>query len=267
MAGEAKTSKFLLSEATVMIGPSDKVFELTPADHGIGLTKSVRMEVTHGWTELTQGVTSQVVYSVNTSIESMISAEIYEYTAKNLAYAAQLDATDVNYAELALTMTLAAPIDDSDTDIVLTTGQGTNFAVGDYVVLQKNAGDTVAVVKISAKSTDTLTIDTAGGFALPTGVTWTVAGTKIYRVRKPIAVGESETPMTYGVKIVGLLPEGKRPVTMIFPKVRVMKGLNLAFDSQNFSNMPFEFKPYALLPEDDFYATLPVNGQFMVLPA
>lgn len=265
MPGEAKTSKFLLSDATIMVGPRADVFELTPAKHSIGLVKAVRAEVTHGWSELTQGVTNQTVYSVNNSIDSMISGEVYEYTARNLAYAAQIDATGTDYDEVSTILTLASEHDDTDTTLALGTGEGASTAVGDFLVLQQSESDVVAVVKVASIAVDTVTFDAAYG--LPTGVTWAVATTRVFVVKKPVKIGGASGDTLYGVKIVGLLPENRRPVTLIFPKVRIMKGLSVAFDSQNFSNMPFEFKPYALTPADAFYADLPNNSQFMVLPA
>ena len=264
MPGEAQSSKFLLSDATIMVGPRADVFDLVPASHSLGLVKSVRAEVTHGFTELTQGLVNSVVYSVNTSIEPMIAGEIYEYTARNLAYGAQLNGDD-GFTELETVLTLASEHDDADTAIALGTGLGSNVTAGDFLVLQKDSGDTIAVIKAGTVTTDSVAI--ASGYGLPTGVVWPVATTKVYRVRKPIKVGQQTDDSLYGVKIVGLLPEGKRPVTMIFPKVRIMKGLSVAFDTQNFSNMPFEFKPYSLIPGDAHYAEFAGNKSFMVLPA
>lgn len=263
MAGEAKTSKFLLTEATLMIGPMANVFDLTPADHGVGLVKNVRAEVTHGWTELTQGVEQQVVYSVNNSIESMISAEVFEYTARNLAYGAQLDGSAANFAEFNTILTITTQLTSASTTIVLNTGGGASFTAGDFAVIQHLANDTVAVVKIASISVDTLTI--AAGWTMPANTTFTTTGTRVFRVRREIQVGASTENSLFGVKIVGVLPEQKRPVVLIFPKVRITKGMSLAFDSQNFSNMPFEFKPYVLLPTDTHFAKFETNKQFMVL--
>lgn len=265
MPGLAKTSKFLLSDATIMVGAQADVFELTPADHSVGLTKNVRMDVTPGFTELMQGVTNNVVYTVNTSNEVTIGGEIYEFTARNLAYGAGVDASGAAYDEYTTVMTLASEHDDADTTIALSTGMGANFAAGDFALLQQSEGDTIAVVKIASISTDTLTI--ASGYALPADVTWAVATTKVYRVRKPVKIAAGGASTHVGVKIVGLLPENKRPIAMIFPKVRITKGLSLAFDTQNFSNMPFEFKPLALLPSDPFYADMSNNESFMLFPA
>lgn len=264
MPGEARTSKVILSEATIMVGPRADVFDLTPAKHSLGLSKQVKVDVTHGFAELTQGVTQQVAFSVNNSIESVVNAEIYEFTARNLAYAAQIDATGTAFDEAENMFSLGADFDDADTTLTLGTGEGTSVAAGDYLVVQRDKGDTVAVVKVASVATDVVTLAT--GFGAPTGETFTALNSRVFRVRKPITVGETDSPL-YGIKLVGVMPENRRPITLIFPKVRMQKGLMANFDASNFSSMPFEFKPLALLTSDAHYAELPGNKQFMILPA
>jgi hypothetical protein len=106
MPGESKTTEFLLSQATIMVGPQAKVFELTPALHGIGLVKNVQVTADIGFVELTQGLANQTVSSVNNMINTKISAEVYEYTARNLAYGAGLDASGSGFDPLTVTGSL-----------------------------------------------------------------------------------------------------------------------------------------------------------------
>jgi hypothetical protein len=251
MAGEAKTAEFLLTTATVMIGPQAKVMELTPAEHSIGLVKNVQANAETGFTELTQGIQAQVVASVNTSNQTRISAEVYEYTARNLAYGAQLDGTDEAWDPITEQYALATAITTGGTSVALTTGSGADFAPNDYIVLQDlNTPDRVHVGKVASVATDTITL--ASGYAMPSGAAFPIATTAVFKVRS-IKVGSVTKQPVYGMKMVGLLPETGQPVTLIFPKVKITKGINLAFQTDNFSNMPFEFTPYALLPSDPFY--------------
>lgn len=265
MSGEAKTSKFLLADATVMVGPRADVFELTPALHSLGLAKRVQANAEPQWAELTQGISKQVVFSVNTGINSTVSAEIYEYTARNLAYGAGIDASGVSYDEFTTTFALASQLTDASSTIPLATGAGASFTVGDFLVLQKDESDLVCVIKVGSVATDTIT--PAAGYGLPTGVTWPVATTRVFRVRNPLKVGTQNDDGLLGVKIVGVMPDNQRPMTLIFPKARIQKGLNVAFQEEDFANMMFEFKPYALLPADTFYADFAGNKSWMVLPA
>lgn len=264
MAGEARTSEFLLSTATLMVGPCDKVMELTPADHGLGLIKNVQVGTDMSMTELTQGLQNTVVASVTTSVQSRVSAEVYEYSAKNLAYGAGLDASGASaFAPITTSYALASAISSGGTTVALATGQGADFNVGDFVVLQDTlVPDRLHVGKVLSKSIDTLTLATA--YAMPAGTAFAVATTVVYRVQA-IKVGALDSNPYFGAKLVGILPNSSEPITVIFPKIRITKGINLAFQSDNWSNMPFEFVPYNLVSADPFYADFGPKKTFAVL--
>lgn len=264
MAGEAKSSDFLLSTATVMIGPSSKVMELTPALHSVGLVKNVQASSEPQYTELTQGVEALVVASVQTGSQSKISAEVYEYTARNLAYACGVDATGTNFDPSTDSMTLATALTGASASatIALGTGGGAKFSPGDWGVIQDTSvGDRLHVFRVGSISTDTLTL--AAGYSVPVGQAYTPQTTTIYKVRA-LDVGPKTAQPTFGCKMVGILPNSGEPVTLIFPKVKVTKGLSLAFQTDNWQNLPFEMTPYALLPTDPFYADFG-KAQFKVM--
>lgn len=262
--GMARTSEFLLSTATVMIGPSAKVYELTPADHSLGLIKNIQVTTDMSMTELTQGTQNTVVSSVTTQVQSRISGEVFEYTARNLAYGAGLDASNpAEYVSNTSTFNLATAITSGGTSVALAAGQGSTFNVGDFVILQDTlVPDRLHIGKVASKATDTLTL--ASGFAMPAGTAFPIATTKIYRVQQ-IQVGALASNPTFGCKLVGLLPGTGEPVTLIFPKIRITKGINLAFQSDNFSNMPFEFVPYNLVPGDAYFAEFGAQKMWSVL--
>lgn len=263
MAGEAKTTEFLLSTATLMIGPQSKVMELNPTDHSLGLIKNVQVTADMGFTELTQGVNAQVVSSVNTSNNTKISGEVYEFTARNLAYGAGLDGSAAAYDAITSSFTLATAISNGSSTVVLGTGGGASFAAGDFVVLQDTANtDRLHVGKVASIATDTLTL--ASGYAVPTGTAFATATTTIYKVRA-IKVGQVDSNETFGAKLVGIMPEGGAPVTLIFPKIKITKGLSMAFQQDNFANMPFEMTPYSLVATDPYYSDFTNKKNWMVL--
>jgi hypothetical protein len=253
MAGEAQTSEFLLSTATCMVGPSSKVMELSPALHSIGLVKNVQVTTTPKFVELAQGVNAQVVFSVNTEMQSKITTEVFEFTAKNLAYGAGQDPTTGLFDPVVASTTLATAITTGGASVVLTTGgvAAVGIVVGDYVIIAKVGSDLLHVGKVSVIATDTLTLAT--GYVMPSSAVFPTATTVVYKVRN-IQVGANPSTSTFGVKLVGLMPGTGAPVTLVFPKVRIVKGMDLAFQTNDFANMPFEFTPYALLPTDNYYA-------------
>ena len=75
-AGSAKTEKFNLGAATVMIGPKDQVLDFTPEKNSIGLVKNFTFSANDTYLDLTQGVRNTVVYSVKTGSEITASMEV-----------------------------------------------------------------------------------------------------------------------------------------------------------------------------------------------
>ena len=64
---------------------------------------------------------------------------------------------------------------------------------------------------------------------------------------------------------MGILPEDNEPVTLIFPKLRIQKGFSLAFTTNQYANMPYEFTPFDLVPADVHYDTFKNIGCAMML--
>jgi hypothetical protein len=251
MPGDAKTTQVLLSTATLMVGPSANVMSLNPATHSIGLVKNVRVQTDMGFTDLTQGINNTIIMSVQTKFDAKIMAEVFEYTANNLAYAAGLDGSTFT-TPTAASYSLVTAISAGGTSVVLSTGAGTDFSPGDYVILQDTlVTDRLFVGKVLSKSTDTLTLDTA--YSIPVGMTFATATTIVYRANG-IKAGTNSFQPTFGAKLVGILPSSGEPITLVFPKIKITKGLDLAFETNNFSNMAFEFTPYVPVVGDPYYA-------------
>ena len=257
MAGEALTTHFNLSEATVMVGPMAEVFDLLPATHSIGLVKQVAVTNTPTDTDLTQGVQNDIVFSVRTGMDTSISMEVYEYTAKNTAYALGLDASNYDNYDADL---LDAPVvgDGATTDSIIIAASSdisANYPAGEWVIVQANTTyevDKVFLSKIESVSYDAgyqqLTITLVD--CLPVGFNFSI-GDNVIR-QNMVAVGSMEPNAFYGVKIVGQLPNGK-PMTFICPKIKITEGFNVAFLTGDFSNMPFVMKSYKQLPADPLY--------------
>lgn len=242
MAGEAKTNKFMLSAATVMIGPRNKLNELGMAD-SVGLVKNFTFESTPEFTELTQGVTNEIVFALKTSNPVRCTFEMYEYTEANLQIALGLSGaklapiTGTPYkltavstsATGATTLTVDSPADKQV------------LAVGDHVALVSPDGNvTLATVK-AAPTTSSMTIN--GTWETPF-----VAGTEVRKVNV-LDLGSNKTDIVeYGVKAVGKLADGTI-ATFLFSRCRVTSGLQMAFSTDNFGNIPFEFTPMAVLAD------------------
>lgn len=260
------TNQFNIGISTVMVGPMADVLNLTPEEHSIGLIKNFSLTSETNEVTLTQGLRNTQVDSQVTGVTTQLSMEVYEYTAKNIAYAAQLAGENFtltgNYAlKTAITGGVSA------TSVVLADVPSTHsndLSEGDVIALQCSGDkdyDKVFLASVSSTSfvadegegaaKGTLTVTLAS--AIPSGWSF-AAGDKVFFVNV-IPVGSDEPQPYYGVKIVGILPNGNEPVTIICPKAKVSAGFNLGFTTDNYGNMPFEFTPYDLTKED--YANNP----------
>lgn len=251
MAGDARTDNFMLSTATVMIGPQADLYKLTPETHSLGLVKNFTIDSKKDRTDLTQGRQGDLVFSMTTSSETNISCEVYEYTAQNLAYALSLDGS--SYAEvtgstraLVAASTYAAGIHTLNVGTAPGTYQA--LAVGNYVTLRNPANENILfgkLTEVSNLASGTIKVD-VGNFDTPLPI-----GTVVSRVHV-MNIGSTADDANFAAKVIGQLANGTW-VTLLFPKVRISSGLNMAFQTDNYGNMPFEMRPLKVLQTDPFY--------------
>lgn len=241
MAGEAKTNAFMLGSATVMIGPQADLFTLAPSTHSIGLVKNFTITTEPTYTELTQGVKNSIVYSVMTGNPVRAQMEVYEYTGKNIAYALGLNGSGLN--PITTSTTLSAALTANATSITVTSPTG--LTVGSYISIQEGSDDKIFFRKITAVTSNTLTLSSP----IPVAV---ANGAVVSKVNA-IDIGSKDDQPFLAAKVVGQLADGTE-VGILIPKVRVTKGFNLSFVTDNFGNMPFEFTCYDLAADDPNYA-------------
>lgn len=242
MAGLALTDNFMLSTATVMIGAAADLYDLNPTDHSIGLVKNFALTSEPAYTELQQGVKGTTVFSVMTSNPVRASMEVYEYTSRNLRYSLGLDGSNV--VAQTVNTTVANPVATSPVEVTVDFTSATGFLVDDYVMFDKNGDDDFVVRKIVGISTNEVTVDQP----LPA----LAAGTKVYRITKT-DVGSKEDQPFLAAKIAGKAANGD-PIVILIPKLRVTKGFNLSFITNDYGNLPFEFTMYDLVSTDVNYA-------------
>lgn len=251
MAGEAKTDDFMLGTATVMVGPVDEVFDLNPTANSIGLVKNFQLTSSQTFATLTQGVKNTQVYNVHTGTDVRASMEVYEFTARNLSYAAGLGTTGVTAqtAEGALAGAqdgTATPV----TSLVLGTGEGANFAVNDYInIVAGGSDDNIIVRRVTAVVADTITVHNNIVVSLPSGA--------VVRKVNSIRVGNKDSENAFfSAKVVGKLVNQK-DVVLLFPKIRITGGFTLQFQTNDYGNLPFEFSPLDLVNTDTHFAEFP----------
>jgi hypothetical protein len=262
MAGEAKSQKFMLGTATVMIGPQTDLFNLNPDEHSIGLVKNFTISGQPSYTELTQGVKNSVVYSIMTGNPVTATMEVYEHTSKNLAYGLGLDGSAFDPTAISTTTNADVPANAAGTKLI-PVASTTGIVAGDWIqALPTGVTDKVLVAKVkdidATAKTITIMDEQAFDYALANG--------SIVKKVNVVGIGSKSDQPFLAAKIVGNLADGT-PVALLIPKVRVTGGFTLAFKSDSFGNLPYKFQPYDLTQDDPFYETFLPFGQAMLAAA
>lgn len=253
MAGEAKTNAFMLGSATVMLGPQADLFTLAPATHGIGLVKNFTIQNEPQYTDLTQGVKNQIVYSVMTSNRVTAQMEVYEYTSKNIAYALGLNGASLT--AIAASTTTTGITAAAATTVVVTSASG--ITANDWIMIQEGTDDKAFYRRVVSIATNTLTLNAALPVAL-------AAGSVVQKVNA-VDVGSTADQPYLAAKIVGSLADGTE-VGLLVPKIRITAGFTLGFTTDNFGNLPLEFTCYDLTADDANFALFQGKQALLLTP-
>lgn len=242
MSGIAKTNKFMLASATVMIGATEDLYDLNPVDHSIGLVKNFSMTSEPGYVELTQGVKGDIVDSVMTSNPVRATMEVYEYTAKNLSYGLGIEGAS-NVVSQTVNTTVDGVVAASPASNTLDVDDATGLSVGDRIMIKVDDIDNFVIRKITSISTNTIEVD-QNLPAIPDAA-------EVHKINA-IDVGSKSDQPYYAAKIAGKFSNNEEVVIHI-PKLRIMRGFNMAFSTEDYGNLPFEFTLYDLVATDTFY--------------
>lgn len=248
MPGTAKTTNFMLGTATVMLGPVADLYNLKPSTHSIGLVKNFTLTSEPTYVKLTQGTKNDEVYSVCTANTVRATMEAYEFTAQNLAYALGLTGAETTAAQTVTTTTSAAvdPTESPTPNLKeLEVTSATGIVQDSYIMIKVDTVDNFITRRVVSVLSNTLTVDQD----LPA----IASGAAVIKVNKLDIGSKTEQPY-YAAAITGTLADGTT-ITILIPKVRIEKGFNLAFATNDFGNLPIEFTVYDLVSTDTFYST------------
>lgn len=246
MTGFARTTNFMLGTAEVMIGPRDKLYEFTPDQNAIGLVKNFVCEVTRDQVELGQGVQNTLVHIRSTGSTARASCEMYEYTSKNLAYALSLDGSsfvDVPGTPRTTTAlsTLNSTLHTLTTD---TPATPQTFAIGNTVMLREPNSNNINIGVLTAITPNLIVRCDTGTRQFP-------IGTVVSRC-DVLAMGSTAEATEYAAKVTGQLADGTW-VSLLFPRIRITSGMTMAFQTDNYGNMPLEWRPMQLVSTDKYF--------------
>lgn len=250
---DVQKSAFSLSSATIMLGRAfeDDVFALTPEKDSVGMVSEVSIGIDSSITELLNGVQQVAVDAKRTGVSSTITGNVFEFTAANFMKAQAIGGTPLPVKRGLLTASAAAggtslsissdPIPGEASSAISSLS---DIPSGSTLLIQRVNGQTdyVFPAKTSAAATGTGSGPyTVPVTAIPAGMSFE-AGSRVWIVH-PVSVGDMDADALFCAKIVGTLSNYDRPVMYIAPKVRMVRGFQLAFNETAYSSMPWEMRP------------------------
>jgi hypothetical protein len=250
MAGEARTQAFVVGAATVMVGPPASLWDLTP-DNSLGFVKNFVFETNPAYITLTQDK-NRAVASVLTNLDINIGMEVYELTSKNLGYS--IGTAPIEIEEVGQPYDLAAPLEDGSYSLFFVAPESVvnSFPVGGWIAIQDMGElDRTHVAEITSHG-----ISQSGDIVMhqidfQQGCAAFSLNSRVMAVNV-IDFGTEKQVPNFGVKVTGFLSDGRTPLSIVMPKVRLRDGFDLKF-SEDFSFLPLRFQPMSLLPTDTLY--------------
>lgn len=253
-----KSNSFMLSSATIMMAPAFTVpvFDLQPSLHSLGMCRDVSIKVDSSLLELKNGIAQTTVDARRVGVSASISATIMEMSADNIRRSnalATATATQIKRGVLASALVGGAVSLSITSDPVPGDALSAITAVGDIpsgstILVQRVGGeqDYVFPTKSSGVATGTgpYAVPIAGIYAIPAAMSF-AAGARVWVV-PAIGIADANADDLFGVKITGTLSNYEKPVTAVFPKVRIGKGFQLQFTETEYGSMPFEMMPFVL---------------------
>ena len=253
-----KSNSFMLSSATIMMAPAFTVpvFDLQPSLHSLGMCRDVSVKVDSSLLELKNGIAQTSVDARRVGVAASISATIMEMSADNIKRAnalATATPTQIKRGVLSAAVVGAAVSLSITSDPVPGDTASAITAIGDIptgstILIQRINGeqDYVFPTKSSGVATGAgpYVVPIAGIYAIPAAMSFPI-GARVW-VISSISIADSSADDLFGVKITGTLSNYDKPVTAVFPKVRVGKGFQLQYTETEYGSMPFELTPFVL---------------------
>ncbi|WOF44365.1 hypothetical protein KNJ79_05380 [Sphingopyxis indica] len=252
--GAVQKNAFMLSSATLMMAPAftNDVYALTPGEHSVGMIKEVAVPLDSSMIELKNGVAQATVDSKRTGVQPMITGTAYEFTAANIARSLAMGGTPAAMKRGKLDTALAG--DDVSLSLLSdpVPGEATSaitaladIPAGSTLLIQRTGAETDYVFPTKSSGVATgagpYVVPLAGNYAIPTDMSFPI-GSKVW-VAPAMHIGDIYADDLFCVKITGTLSNYDRPVTCVFPKVKVSKGFNLQFTETDYGGMPWELLP------------------------
>ena len=229
--GSPVTNKFSIGTAELRIGPLTEANKLL-SSHSVGLIDSASLNVEQEAAELEGGFPRKLVDTAIIRQSASITATLREYSRRNIM-------TMLGEGVVASSTDYAVVLDAQSTiasgDIILPTGEGVNFSIGDIVTgYAAGKPEEVSVCRVASIATDTLTLDTGTPLLFDLEIGDTVF------LSHPAPVGAITQTNYFAVALVQKENSSGRPVVWNFWKGALASGLSMDTNAEDFASTEME---------------------------
>jgi len=236
--GSPRTTKFSIGTAELRIGPVSAAMRLKQ-ENSVGLIDNATVEVSQESVDLLGGFPKVLVDTAVVSQESSVTATLREYSRRNLnvMLGEGVVATASEPGDYGTLIT--TPASASGTEISVSTGDGSDYATGDIIIVYGKDDDTLAevqILKVLSVATDTITLDSDTPLLFAV-----VAGDKVYKANQ-IAVGAILQTQYFAVQLLQLERSTGRPIGFDFWKGSIGGGMTFATNAEDFASTELNIK-------------------------
>ncbi len=250
--GQAVTKNFPIGSAEIRVGPLEEANRLQQS-HSMGLLSSANINFTQDSVGLSAGLPNTLIDSAITNINVKVSAQIYEYSRKNISLALNEGSSNSNSVSGSVVQAVTA--ENTGTTIIETNIPVGNLSVGDMLIIfPDKLPENFSSVQITNVENSVISGNEANAKV-------TIDNTKTsllfnYSVDDPvfranqIGLGQSTKTNYFTLDVIGLDRITGKPTGFKFWKVAVEGGLEYSYSNDSFAVTPMTFKVLQPSSED-----------------
>lgn len=244
--GAPVTTKFSIGTAEVRVGPLTAAGRLTQAN-SIGLVDTASVTVEQESVDLEGGFPQVIVDTAVVKQTTSLSATLREFSRRNMKIMLG-EGLDGGTSPVDVSSMIVDAVALAGTAVTVTAGQGSNFSVGDLVVMYPDGRpEDVCVDRVTAIDTDTLTLENGLAVALDG-----TAGTVYIYVANQVAIGGITKTNYFAVMMIQQENSTGRPLTFQFWKAALSGSMTYDTNATDFASNDLELK--LLQPSASEYA-------------
>jgi hypothetical protein len=228
--GLPQGNQLILNEGTLLLGPMGDMLDLEETTHSVGMLKGLTIQNTRNFTALQAGVRQRKVANILTEDSWMITADSFEYSARQLSYLMGGDGSKYSTQKVLATTTTAAVLTGAST---MPVASAADLAVGTFIIVEQANDKSGMIYRIESITANSVTLDR------PTVLAY-ASGAKVHVVESIQADDVSCNGATYLSAKIMTHAADCTPFLILAAKVQITSGINLKLGADGYASTPIE---------------------------